>query len=65
MRNGRPDKDGKSIPTEKVKGMLGHLWGEVCDDKNFGAVRNNGLIDICFDSRELSDALWNMTAEKH
>lgn len=63
--HGRSDKDGKSIPAEKVKGMPGHPWGEVCNDENFGAVLNDGIIDASFDSRELSTAVWNMAAENN
>lgn len=63
--HGRPGKDGKSIPAEKVKDMLGHPFEEVRNDENFGAVLNDGLIDFSLDSRELSDALWNMAAENN
>lgn len=63
--HGRPGKDGKSIPAEKVKDMTGHPFEEVRNDENFGAVLNDGLIDVSFDSRELSDALWNMAAENN
>lgn len=53
---------GKGIPAEKVKGMPGHPFSEVCHDDNFGAVLNDGYADISFDSPELSDAFWNMAA---
>lgn len=61
--HGKLDKNGGSVPKEKVKGMPGHLWDEVCNDRDFGAVLNDGFIDISFDSAELSDAFWNMAAE--
>ena len=58
--HGMLDKDGECIPAEKVKGMPGHSFEEVCNDENFGAILNEGMLDISFDSRELSDAFWNM-----
>lgn len=58
--HGMLNKDGDSVPREKVKGAPGHPWNEVCNDRNFGAVLNEGFIDISFDSPELSDAFWNM-----
>lgn len=63
--HGRSGKDGKSIPAEKVKDMPGHSFEEVHNDKNFGAVLNDDLIDFSLDSRKLSDALWNMAAENN
>lgn len=61
--HGKLDNNGDSVPTEKVKGMPGHSWKEVCSDKNFGAVLADGFIDISFDSKELSDSFWNMAAD--
>lgn len=58
--HGMLNKDGKSIPAENVKGMPGHSFEEVCNDENFGAILNDGMIDISFDSKELSDAFWDM-----
>ncbi|MCX4257862.1 MAG: phage/plasmid primase, P4 family [Oscillospiraceae bacterium] len=58
--HGMLDKDGDCIPAEKVKGMPGHSFEEVCNDENFGAILNEGMLDISFDSKELSDAFWNM-----
>lgn len=58
--HGMLDKDGESIPAEKVKNMPGHSFEEVCNDENFGAILNEGLLDISFDSKELSDAFWDM-----
>lgn len=58
--HGKVDKDGKTAPAERVKGKLGHSWEEVCKDENFGAVLNDGYVDISFDSDELSTAFWDM-----
>lgn len=58
--HGMLDKDGKCIPAEKVKGMPGHSFEEVCNDENLGAILNEGMLDISFDSKELSDAFWDM-----
>lgn len=62
--HGKTDSDGKTSPAEKVKGMPGHSWNEVSKDDSFGAVLNEGFVDISFDSKELSDSFWNM-AEKN
>lgn len=61
--HGRMDKSGSSVPKEKIKGVPGHPWDEVCNDRDFGAVLNDGFIDISFDSPELSDAFWDMARE--
>lgn len=61
--HGKLDGNGDSVPAEKIKGMQGHPWNEVCNDRDFGAVLNDGFIDISFDSAKLSDAFWNMAAE--
>lgn len=61
--HGTIDKNGDSVPAEKIKNMPGHCWEEVYNDSNFGAVLNEGFIDISFDSKELSDAFWNMADE--
>lgn len=61
--HGKLDKNGDSVPAEKIKGMPGHPWNEVCNDHDFGTVLNDGFIDISFDSPELSDAFWDMAAE--
>ena len=61
--HGRIDKSGSSVPKEKIKGVPGHPWDEVCNDRDFGAVLNDGFIDISFDSPELSDAFWDMARE--
>ncbi len=58
--HGMLDKDGECIPAEKVKGMPGHSFEEVCNDENFGAILNEGMLDVSFDSKELSDAFWDM-----
>lgn len=64
--HGRLDKGkNKSVPNEKIKDQPGHSWEEVCHDENFGAVLNDGYLDISFDSKELSDAFWNMTKENN
>ena len=58
--HGKLDKNGKSIPAEKVKDMPGHPFNEVCNDDNFGAVLNNGYVDVSFDLKEMSDSFWDM-----
>ena len=58
--HGMLDKDGECIPAAKVKGMPGHSFEEVCNDENFGAILNEGMLDVSFDSKELSDAFWDM-----
>ena len=58
--HGKLDSNGKTAPTEKVKGMPGHPWEEVINDDSFGVALNDGFIDISFDLKELSDAFWNM-----
>lgn len=62
--HGKADKSGKTSPAEKVKDKPGHSWTEVCKDDSFGAVLNDGFVDISFDSEELSTAFWDM-AEKN
>lgn len=42
--HGMLDKDGECIPAEKVKGMPGHSFEEVCNDENFGAILNEGMV---------------------
>lgn len=61
--HGKLDKNGGSVPKEKVKGMPGHPWNEVCNDQDFGAVLNEGFVDISFDSEEASDSFWNMAKD--
>ena len=61
--NGKSDENGNSVPAEKVKDALGHTWEEVSSDKDFGAVLNDGFIDVSYDSQELSDAFWNMAED--
>lgn len=61
--HGKVDKDGTTSPAEKVKGMPGHTWNEVCNDNSFGAVLNDGYVDISFDSDELSQAFWDMAEQ--
>ncbi len=58
--HGRTDQNGDSVPTEKVKGMPGHPFNEVCNDEDFGAVLNDGYVDISLDLEEMWDALWRM-----
>ena len=40
----------RCIPAEKVKDGEGHPFDEVKDDMFFGAVLNDGYIDISFDT---------------
>lgn len=61
--HGKIDKNGDSVPAERIKDKPGHQWNEVCNDQNFGTVLNEDFIDISFDSKELSDAFWNMADE--
>lgn len=58
--HGKVDEQGGTTPAEKVKGKPGHSWDEVCNDENFGAVLNDGYVDISFDSDDLSQAFWDM-----
>lgn len=53
--------DGKK-PTMKVTGKL-LSWKQVKDCESFGAVLNDGFVDISFDSDELSDKFWNMAEQ--
>ena len=50
--------DGKK-PSMKVTGKL-LSWKNVCECDSFGAVLNDGYIDISFDSDELSQKFWDM-----
>lgn len=61
--HGKLDKNNSSVPKEKVKGMSGHSWDEVCNDRDFGTVLNDGFVDISFDSVEASDSFWNMAKD--
>lgn len=61
--HGKLDDNGKCVPAEKIKGMPGHSWEDVSNDENCGTVLNQDFIDISFDSKELSDAFWNMAAD--
>lgn len=60
---GNPDGDGKS-PASKVKGKNLQKWSEVKDESCFGGILNEGIVDISFDSDELSQKFWEM-AEKN
>ena len=51
--------DGKK-PSMKVTGKL-LSWKNVCKCDSFGAVLNDGYIDISFDSDELSQKFWEMS----
>lgn len=61
--HGKLDDNGKCVPAEKIKGMPGHSWEDVKNDENCGTVLNQDFIDISFDSKELSDAFWNMAVD--
>ena len=60
---GNPEGDGKS-PASKVKGKDLQKWSEVSSCDCFGAILNEGYVDISFDSDELSQKFWDM-AEKN
>lgn len=60
---GNPDGDGKS-PASKVKGKNLSKWTAVSSESCFGAILNEGYVDISFDSDELSQKFWDM-AEKN
>lgn len=60
---GNSDGDGKS-PASKVKGKNLQKWSVVENESCFGAILNEGYIDISFDSDELSQKFWDM-AEKN
>lgn len=57
---GKLDNDGKVVPAEKVKGKPGQSWDEIKSEDSFGAILNEGFVDISFDSNELSQAFWDM-----
>ena len=50
----------RCIPAEKVKDGEGHPFDEVKDDMFFGAVLNDGYIDISFDTEEMSNAIYDI-----
>ena len=56
---GNPEGDGKS-PATKVKGKNLQKWSAVKDESCFGAILNDGFVDISFDSDELSQKFWDM-----
>ena len=60
---GNPEGDGKS-PATKVKGKNLLSFTEAEKNSCFGAILNDGYVDISFDSEELSEKFWNM-AEKN
>ena len=57
---GRSSGDGKK-PAEKVKGR-DHIsdFSEVCDEDCFGAILNNGYVDISFDTKEMYESFLKM-----
>lgn len=56
---GSPDGDGKK-PAMKVKGKNLLSWEAVQKEPCFGAILNDGVVDISFDSDELSSKFWDM-----
>lgn len=50
-------------PTVKVKDVKLMNWDGVSGNSSFGAVLNDGFVDISFDSDELSEKFWNMADE--
>ena len=56
---GNPDGDGKS-PATKVKGKNLQKWSDVSSCDCFGAILNDGYVDISFDSEDLSQKFWDM-----
>lgn len=50
----------RCVPAEKVKDQEGHSFEEVKNDDFFGAVLNPGYIDISFDTKEMSDAMFDI-----
>ena len=61
---GNPDGDGKS-PASKVKGKDLQKWSEVSSCDCFGAILNEGYVDISFDSDELSQKFWEMAEQNN
>lgn len=61
---GNPDGDGKS-PASKVKGKDLQKWSEVSSCECFGAILNEGYVDISFDSDELSQKFWEMAEQNN
>jgi putative DNA primase/helicase len=61
---GNPDGDGKS-PASKVKGKDLQTWTAVSSNDCFGAILNEGYVDISFDSDELSQKFWEMAEQNN
>lgn len=61
---GNPEGDGKS-PASKVKGKDLQKWSEVKHESCFGAILNEGYVDISFDSDELSQKFWEMAEQNN
>lgn len=60
---GNPSGDGKH-PKEKVKGRDHiHDWSEVENEDCFGAILNDGFVDISFDSQDMFNAFLNMAEQ--
>lgn len=56
-------KGDKKSPTMKVKNSRLMTFSEAEQYDSFGAILNDGIIDISFDTEELSDKFWNMAEE--
>ena len=61
---GNPEGDGKS-PASKVKGKNLQKWSVVKDESCFGGILNEGIVDISFDSDELSQKFWEMAEQNN
>ena len=53
----------KKNPTMKVKNSHLLSWDQVQDCESFGAILNEGFVDISFDSDELSQKFWDMSEQ--
>jgi putative DNA primase/helicase len=62
---GNPSGDGKH-PKEKVKGRdYIHDWDEVEQEDCFGAILNDGFVDVSFDSQDMFNAFLNMAEQNN
>lgn len=52
-------------PTVKVKDVELMDWEDVSECRSFGAILNDGFVDISFDSDELAEKFWNMAEENN
>lgn len=61
---GNPDGDGKK-PAMKVKGKNLLTWENVQGESCFGAILQDSVVDISFDTDDLSTKFWNMAEQNN